>query len=148
MTAPIHDSPEGPLLELYRLISGPAEQERQWDRVKGLFLPGARIRMELAEKDGSLRRVDWTVDQFAKEASGHYRRDGFWEREIARRTERFGNIAHVFSTYESRAGHPQSEPVARGINSVQVLCRQGQWKIAGIIFHIERPGMPIPEEYL
>jgi len=62
--------------------------------------------------------------------------------------ERYGNIAHIFSTYESRAGDPRSRPVARGINSVRVLRRQGRWRIAGIIFHIERPGTAIPQKYL
>ena len=148
MTAPDHDSPEQPLAELYRLISGPADQERDWEAVKALFLAGARIRMELVEEDGSVRRLDWTVDEFAKEAAKHYRQGGFWEKEIARRTERYGNIAHIFSTYESRAGEPESEPIARGINSVQVLCREGRWLIAGIIFHMEQAGLPIPEKYL
>jgi hypothetical protein len=148
MMAPEFDSPEQPLLELYRLISGPADQKRLWDQVNALFLPGARIRMELAEADGSLRRVDWTVEEFAQEAAQHYRQEGFWEREIARRTERFGHIAHIFSTYESRVGHPKSAPVARGINSVQVLKRDGRWQIASIIFHIEQPETPIPDQYL
>jgi hypothetical protein len=141
-------TPEQPLLKLYQLISGPAEQDRPWDEIKDLFLPEARIRMELPEEDGSIRRLDWTVDEFAEEAAKHYRQDGFWEREIARKTERYGNIAHIFSTYESRAGDPESDPIARGINSVQVLCREGRWLIASIIFHIERPGTPIPEAYL
>jgi len=148
MMAPDYDSPEQPLLNLYLLISGPAEQDRPWDKIKDLFLPEARIRMELPEEDGSVRRLDWTVDEFAKEAAKHYSQDGFWEKEIARRTERYGNIAHIFSTYESRAGDPKSDPIARGINSVQVLCREGRWLIAGIIFHMEQTGLPIPEKYL
>ncbi|MFC1682816.1 hypothetical protein ACFL0G_01230 [Candidatus Zixiibacteriota bacterium] len=143
-----HTTPEQPLLNLYQLISGPAKQDRPWDKIKDLFLPETRIRMELPEEDGSVRRLDWTVDDFAKEAAKHYSQDGFWEKEIARRTERYGNIAHVFSTYESRAGDPESDPIARGINSVQMLCREGRWLIAGIIFHMEQAGFPIPEKYL
>ncbi|MFH0777497.1 MAG: hypothetical protein V2A71_02585 [Candidatus Eisenbacteria bacterium] len=77
-----------------------------------------------------------------------YRREGFWEREVARRIERFGNIAHIFSTYESRIGDPKSAPVTRGINSVQVLRRGGLWKIASILFHTEQPSTPIPQRYL
>jgi hypothetical protein len=148
MTAPRLDSPEQPLLELYRLISGPADQERRWDQVRALFLPGALIRMELVEGDGALRRVNWTVEEFAREAAQHYRQRGFWEREVARRTEQYGNIAHIFSTYESRVDDPKSDPVARGINSVQVIRREGRWQIASIIFHIEQPGTPIPVDYL
>jgi hypothetical protein len=148
MSAVKQTSLEYPLLVLYQLVSGPAELERPWDQIEALFLPGARIRMEFVEKDGSVRSVDWSVEQFAREATEHYRENGFWEREIARRTERFGNIAHIFSTYEARVGDPASAPVARGINSVQVLRHQGCWRIAGIIFQIERPGTLIPERYL
>lgn len=148
MTVPNQTSPEHPLRQLYQLISGPAEQERPWDQIASLFLPAARIRMELVEEDGAVRSVDWSVEEFAREAAEHYRQNGFWEREIARRTERFGNIAHIFSTYESRVGDPGSDPIARGINSVQVVKREGRWQIASIVFHVERPGTPIPEEYL
>jgi hypothetical protein len=148
MTTEEKTTPEWPMLRLYELISGPAEHERPWDEVSSLFLPGARIRVETVGEDGSVRSFDWSVEEFSKEAAEHYRRLGFWEREIARKTDRFGNIAHVFSTYESRVGDPEGPPVARGVNSVQVLKRGGQWRIAGIVFHIERSDDPIPSEYL
>lgn len=148
MTAPNQASPEYPLLKLYQLISGPAERERPWDEIKSLFLLGARLRMELEEKDGAVRSVDWSVEEFAREAAEHYRQDGFWEREITHKTDRFGNIAHIFSTYESRVGDPQNPPVARGINSAQLVRREGRWRIASIVFHIERPSTPIPKRYL
>jgi len=141
-------APEWPLLRLYELISGPGDHERPWEEISSLFLPEARIRMEVADEDGSVRSFDWSADEFARDATEHYRRAGFWEREIARRTDFFGNIAHVFSTYESRVGKPDGPPVARGINSVQLLRREGTWRIAGIVFHIEKPATPIPDEYL
>ena len=139
---------EWPLLRLYELISGPAEQERPWEEIEALFMPGARLRMAVTDKDGAERVRDWSVGEFAEEAAAHYRRAGFWEREIARRTESYGNIGHIFSTYESRIGSPDSEPVGRGINSVQIFRQEGRWRIAGIIFHVERPGTPIPSPYL
>lgn len=148
MTSVKETSPEYPLLKLYELISGPADQERPWDEIQSLFLPKARLRMEVVEEDGVARSVEWSVEEFAREAAEHYRSEGFWEREIARRTERFGNIAHIFSTYESRAGDPRSPPVARGINSVQVVRREGRWRIASIVFQVERPTTPIPDRYL
>jgi len=148
MTSLDNMSPEYPILKLYELISGPADLERPWDEIASLFLPGARLRMELLEENNSVRSLDWSVEEFAQEAAKHYREAGFWEREIAHKTDRFGNIAHIFSTYESRVDDPKSQPVARGVNSVQVLYRQGRWQIASIIFHIERSGTPIPDDYL
>jgi len=142
------DAPEGPTLRLYELISGPAEQERPWGEIAELYWPGARLRLEVEREDGSVRSCDWSVDEFARDAAEHYRRAGFWENEIFRRVGHYGNIAHIFSTYESRVGTPNGPPTARGVSSVQVLRRNGQWKIAGIVFHIEQPHLPIPDEYL
>jgi hypothetical protein len=142
------NSPEDLLLRLYDLISGPKDEERRWEEISSLFLKGARLRMEVENADGSVRSGDWSIDEFSREAAESYRRNGFWEREIARRTERYGNICHIFSTYESRVGDPNSDPVSRGINSVQVLRREGRWCIASIIFQAEQPGNEIPQEYL
>lgn len=74
-----------------------------------------------------------------------YRERGFWEREVWHRTERFGNVTHVFSAYESRLGSPDSAPVGRGINSVQLARSQGRWWIASIAWDVETPANPIPE---
>jgi hypothetical protein len=148
MTATDNNNPASPMLKLYEFISGPADLERPWTQIASLFLPGARLRMEIVSADGSVRSSDWSVDEFAKDAAIHYRREGFWEKEIASRIDQFGNIAHVFSVYETRIGDKDSPPVVRGINSVQMLKRNGQWKIAGIVFQMEQPDLPIPREYL
>jgi len=75
-------------------------------------------------------------------------RDGFFEREIARRMETFGNIAHVFSTYESKHAAGDPAPFARGINSIQLLKDGGRWWIVTIYWDSEKAGNPIPSEYL
>jgi len=148
MTPIDNNNPVWPILRLYELISGPANHERLWTDFASLFLTGARLRMEIVSADGSVRSADWSVAEFAEDAAGHYRRNGFWENEIGRRIDQFGNIAHVFSVYETRIGDKDSPPVVRGINSVQMLKREGQWKIAGIVFQMEQPELPIPQEYL
>ncbi len=61
--------------------------------------------------------------------------------------ETFGNIAHVFSTYESRRA-PGEKPFARGINSFQLAKTGNAWKVVTILWDAEREGSPIPEKYL
>ena len=74
---------------------------------------------------------------------------GFFEREIARKTEAYGNIMHVFSTYESRrTGDPAEKPFARGINSIQLLKDGNRWWVVSIFWDAERPGNEIPAQYL
>jgi hypothetical protein len=141
-------SPEGPILRLYELISGPPELERPWSDVRALFWPDARLRIAQPQPDGSEWVGEFSVQEFAAQAAIHYREAGFWEREMARRVQRFGNIAHVWSTYESRTGTPESEPIARGINSVQLWRRDGRWRIVSVLWHNERVAEPIPPEYL
>jgi hypothetical protein len=66
---------------------------------------------------------------------------------VARRVETFGNIAHVFSTYESRRA-PGDKPFARGINSFQLVRDGKAWKVVTILWDSEREGNPLPEKYL
>ena len=75
-------------------------------------------------------------------------RSGFFEKEVARRVERFGNIAHVFSTYESRRHADDPQPFARGINSIQLMNDRNRWWVVTVFWQAERPENPIPAKYL
>ena len=134
--------------ELYEVISGAAGEARDWNRFRSLFHEGARI-VIASSPDGSIEAgKEWSVEEFAEAADEYYRRNGFWEREIACRMELFGNIAHSFSTYESRVESEESEPVSRGINSIQMIRIADRWTIVTIIFDAEGPEKPIPGKYL
>jgi len=78
----------------------------------------------------------------------YFAEHGFYEKEIARRTEQFGRIAHVWSIYESRQNPGDPEPFMRGINSIQLFCDGSRWWIVSIYWQQESPEYPIPEKYL
>ena len=60
---------------------------------------------------------------------------------------RWGDIAHVWSTYESR--HAKSDkPFERGINSFQLFNDGKRWWVLNIAWQNEDPEHPIPEKYL
>lgn len=148
---PAHLASDGPrdvVRRLYELISGAGDYERDWDSVRALFLPDATLRSELTLPDGTHQSGTWTVAEFCTAAAEEYRKDGFWEREIAARMERFGTIAHVWSTYESRVGGAESTPAGRGINSFQLLQQAGVWRLASVVFQLERGTDGIPSRYL
>ena len=63
------------------------------------------------------------------------------------RVEQFANIAHVFSTYESRR-EKDAAPFARGINSFQLVKLGPRWWVASIMWDAERAGVTIPAAYL
>jgi hypothetical protein len=72
---------------------------------------------------------------------------GFFEKEIHRVQERFGPIAHVWSTYESR--EKEDGPIiARGINSIELFWDGRRWWIANAVWTDETRDNPIPAEYL
>jgi hypothetical protein len=138
---------DGILDRLYGAISGPAGP-RDWDALRTLFAPGARL-IPTARRQGQApaARV-LTVDEFIEASAPRLKEEGFFEREIARRTDRFGAVAHVFSTYESRHAKGDEKPFSRGINSIQLLDDGHRWWVVTIFWDAERPGSAIPSEYL
>lgn len=150
LTGEDHKTPETVVEALYESLSGPAESDepRDWDRLRSLLLPGARfLIVRWPDEDGKpaedLR--EWDVDAFIEDARAMYSESGFWERELWGRTERFGNIAHRLSAYESVVGSPDADPVGRGVNSFQLARFGGRWWIASVVWDIETPDHPLPE---
>jgi hypothetical protein len=89
-----------------------------------------------------------TPEDYVQRVSDRFLKDGFFEREIARRTEAFGTIVHVFSTYESRRAKDEPTPMARGINSIQLTTHAGRWWIVTVMWDQERADNAIPAQYL
>ena len=141
-------SAEAIITALYDVISGGPNQNRDWDRFRSLFTSGARLIVGAPSPDGSVPSRNMTVEEYVVMADPFLKRDGFWEREIARRVERYGNVAHVFSTYESRVTTADSPPFSRGINSIQLVTNGERWWVVTILWDFERPGNPIPAQYL
>jgi hypothetical protein len=89
-----------------------------------------------------------TPEDYAAGSGPALERNGFFEREIGRRSDRFGNVLHVFSTYESRRTPADSAPFARGINSIQLFNDGTRWWVTTIFWDSERKDNPIPANYL
>ena len=138
---------DGIVKAYYEVISGPAGQPRQWSRDRTLYPPDVRF-VEIHEgKDGKIRAQVETHQHSVDRTDGPLVKEGFDEREIRRVTERFGSIANVFSTYESRRS-PEGPVTARGINSLQLFHDGARWWIASATWQDESAGHPIPKEYL
>jgi hypothetical protein len=74
-------------------------------------------------------------------------KDGHIEHEIAQRVDIFGNMANVWSSYESRRT-PDDPQVTRGINSIQLVYDGKRWWISGAQWQHETAETPIPAKYL
>jgi hypothetical protein len=134
---------------LYAVISGPAGQKRNWDRFRSLHLPEARlIPTGFAQGSDRARARLMSVEDYVTSSGPSLEERGFFEIEVNRVTEQFENIAHVFSTYESRWAPDDAAPFQRGINSIQLMWDGERWWIANIMWRGVGPDVVLPERYL
>jgi hypothetical protein len=135
----------------YDVISGPAGKKRDWDRERSLFISGARLiptAVEAGRNDVDLAPQILDIEGYIARVEPLIERQGFYEKEIARRIEQFGRIAHVWSTYESRHDPSDAEPFMRGINSIQLFNDGSRWWIVSIYWQHESARHRLPDKYL
>ena len=141
-------SPDAILAAVYDVISGPAGP-RDWDRFNSLFAPGARLIPIGPRKDKpGIGIVVMAPKDYSDRAGAYFDKNGFVEREASRKTERYGNIMQVFSTYESRHDAKDEKPFARGINSFQLYNDGTRWWVVTIMWQEETTDNPLPKEFL
>jgi hypothetical protein len=151
-TNPSRVQPQGEeefVRELYATISGPAGQKRDPDRFRNLFVKnlGRLVVIYKDPKTGQIGTRLLQPDDYIEKSFPYLEKNGFFEDEVARRTERYGNMMHIWSTYESRH-KPGEQPFQRGINSIQLTNDGSGWKIIEIAWQGETPDNPLPEQYL
>jgi len=131
---------------VYDVISGPPGP-RNWDRFRSLFAPHATLAAVFKKKDGTTAYEVMSPDEYIKNDEPYFLKEGFFENEIARRSENYGGITSVWSTYASR--HTKTgEPFERGINNFQLINDGKRWSVLSILWQGESPDNPIPPQYL
>ena len=130
----------------YEVISGEAGEPRDWDRERSLFYPGARHMPTTTDSTGIHSAQILDVEGFIERVTPFFEQQSFFEYEIARKVDRFGNIAQVFSTYAW--SREKGGPVGgRGINSFQLMYDGKRWWIMSILWQQESDDHPIPAAY-
>jgi hypothetical protein len=134
--------PEGIPAALDAAITGPADKDR--DCMKALLIPEARMTFVSLGADGAPTYTLQTLDDWIArvKARGHVMLE---EKQLKFRIERYGNIAHLWSSY---ALHSDGKQVARGINSIQAIKEAGGWRVTGIMVQAESATAPLPKKYL
>lgn len=128
----------------YEAISGPAAT-RDWKRFRSLFLPEARFTKAGKGEDGKDFVVTWNLEDFIARATGIFAKEGFYESPLVSEPERFGNMAEVLSSYESRHA-PGEKPFARGVNSFELVYDGQRWWVLSITWDSERADNPLPSK--
>jgi hypothetical protein len=115
----------------YKLLSGRADEKRDWDRMRTLFAPGARlIPIERDENGIPMARV-FTIDQYIKSRTPMLAAGDFYEIETHREERREGRLAQVWSSYVAVRA-PGGDPIRRGANSFQLWNDGARWWILSI----------------
>jgi hypothetical protein len=136
------------LVTLYGVISGEKGEERNWELFQYLFHPDARLIPSVKNNEGVYGARFMTPQDYIDSSGKWLVENGFFEKEIHRCVDTFGNITQVFSTYESFRSEKDETPFMRGINSIQLLNDGKRWWVLNIYWTQESDENPIPKEYL
>jgi hypothetical protein len=140
---------DGIMKTVYDVISGDAGKERDWDRFRTLFHKDARlIPSNKNAQTGVIGANALTPEQYITRVEPFFAKEGFYERELSRHVDLYGNIAQVFSTYQSFHSMSDKTPFMRGINSFQLLNDGKRWWVVTIYWQAETPENPIPKKFL
>jgi len=128
---------------LYDVISGPAG-ERDWDRFRSLFAPGAVLSAMVPRPDGSHPARVFTYEDYVRFGGTYFMENAFFERESGRKLLRFGNVANAMSAYESRNAVDE-EPFTHGINTITLVTDGDRWYVVSIAWDEIRDENPMPD---
>ena len=138
---------DGIIAALYDVISGEAGKKRNWERFKILFKPEAKLCATGKDAQNNVRFLAMSVEQYIERSGAQLEKNGFFETEIGRKTDTFGLVTQVFSTYQSKM-KIDGEVFMRGINSIQLVYDDKRYWIVNILWNNETPKNPIPPKYL
>ena len=133
---------------LYQVISGEKGEERNWGQFKFLFYKNAKLIPSGKSNEGNYMVRHMSPEDYIKGSGKWLVENGFYEKEIHRTVNTFGNMAHVFSTYESFHSKEDKMPFMRGINSIQLFHDGKRWWIINVFWKQESNDQPIPKKYL
>ena len=138
-------SAEDVVKELYDLVTFPSGATPDWDRGRSLFLPEGVVVLRTSRTETTVFSVEgWVQDFVTFIERANVTATGFVERIVRTQAVEFGDIAHVWVLYEAEI--PGSgRPAQQGVDSFQLVRRDGAWLIASILNEIPTPNRPIPE---
>lgn len=132
---------------MYESISGPKGEARDWGRLRYILAPDAKLIPTRPASETKRIPCYLTLDDFIRQGDEWLVKHGFFEEEVSRKTETFGSITHVWSTYQSRWTR-EEKPFARGINSIQLMFDGERWWIINLYWAAETEDNPLPKKYL
>lgn len=133
----------------YATMSGGKGQARDWNRLRTLFRHDARLTSLRLDKETGrvLTRVS-TVEEYIGGSVIYFGKEGFYQNELLRKTEHYGQMAQVLSSYEVKHEKGDAQPYRRSVNSIQLVSDGQRWWIQSLVWQSEEDGGPLPQTYM
>jgi len=141
-------TPEAVVAAYYGSLSGPAGKKRDWNRFLSLFYHDARLLPAEGKGHAGIMPMEFTPQTYLYGVEPNMLEEGYIVKEVASKSESFGKIRHVWSTYEGRHAAAEGKPFVRGINSFQLFSDGKRWWIVDVVWQPETAKVALPAEYL
>ena len=126
----------GLISTVYNIISGDAG-DREWDRFRALFYPGARFISVKVNSKGEEVYFEGTVDEYIEVIKPILGKNTYYEHETSRSIQESNNIAQIFSIFESILFENGNPTNLKGANSFQIIYKNNRWWITSVLFNSE-----------
>ena len=143
----VYESIESLVANLYATVSGPAGRSVDWDREREMYDPAARLMRTGVDDDGRPWIKVMSLDDYIIDTKPFFAENDFYEVEIGRQVDRFGNVAQVRSAYEARRHPDDADLLKRGVNLIQLYNDGTRWWITSVLWDNERQGVSLPAEW-
>lgn len=117
---------------LYAVISFEEGDEPNWQELEQLFSRHARITRVTPDGTDYMDPKTFLAMTRNLLELGVY--TSFYEFEVARRVQRFGGVAQVWSLYETRRSKTAAQALGRGVNSIQLIQHDKSWQVLGLLW--------------
>jgi hypothetical protein len=117
---------------LYDVISFEEGDEPNWKGLQEVFSKHARITRVTPEGTDHMDVSNFVAMTRNLVDVGVY--TSFYEFEMERNVERFGDIAQVWSQYETRRNKSARDALGRGVNSIQLIREDDAWRVLGLLW--------------
>lgn len=128
---------------VYDAISGGVGEERDWDAMRALYVPDARLTAIRADGIES-----GTLEEYIASKRDFLVGNGFSEGTLVNRIVVYGDIAHAWSSYSGGWTEPDgTEGATTGINSFQFMRQpDGSWRVLSLLWQVATPDLPLPQD--
>ncbi len=138
---------DGIIKAYYEVVSVKIGEKISYKRDSMLHSPNALVGLPGKDKDGKFKMNLVSLKKYHQLADAGLEKEGFYENEISRKTENFGAVYHVWSTYESKK-IITGPVIERGINSIELYFDGTRFWITSWSFDNETEKNKISAAYL